>query len=423
MIRCNEIRWFKWSQSIDLSRTLFMQMKFKSITILIPLILIMFFLSGCAASGAGSASGWPGLSVDKDTAYFAYNKEVYAINISDGSQKWQFPAKDAKSKATFFNTPALTTDGQLLVGGYDTALYSLNSQSGQVLWTYPALNPQTGEPDFPSPPKTDRYVGSTLVGEHGIFAPNANNYLYAFDSKGNLLWSYQTGGPLWARPISDPDCSCIYISSMDHKLYSIDAQTGKANWSTNDLGGSLVGSPALSSDGVLFVGTFGSNVLAINAETGKILWQKNISSLQAPPSVGQGSTSFWVWGGPTIKGNRLYFGVQGGYFFTLDTTNGNVIGTPFKADGAITDSPLVTDDAIYFGTDARSLYSLDLDGNVRSGWPKNITSKIYTTPAISGDMILIVTTDAKQLLVAMDTNGTQKWVFPPPTAATPTGSK
>jgi outer membrane protein assembly factor BamB len=396
-------------------------MKFKSLTILITLLFVALFLSACAGGGAGTATGWPGLSADQDTAYLAYNREVFAINLADGTQKWQFPSK-ADNKITFYSAPTLTDDGQLLIGGYNNVLYSLNPQSGQIIWSFPALNTQTGQPDTSLPGAKDRYIGSTLARAQGIFAPNADNTLYAFDTKGNLLWQYQTEGPLWAKPTADPDCTCIYLTSMDHKLYSIDAETGKVNWTTGDLGGSIVGSPALSSNNILFIGTYGSQLIALDAETGHIIWQKNISELQGTPTVGQGTTANWVWGGPIIKGDRLYFGVQGGYFHILNAATGDLIGQPLKADGAITDSPLVTDDAVYFTTDAGSIYSLDLDGKGRAGWPIKLTNKLYTSPVSAGDLILIATTDSKQALVAFDTNGKQKWVFPPPPAPTPTST-
>jgi len=87
--------------------------------------------------------------------------------------------------------------------------------------------------------------------------------------------------------------------SMDHRIYAIDAQTGKAKWQTN-VGGSMVGSPAYSSAGVLYIGTFNSEMLAVNADNGQILWQK--------------PTDGWVWGGPVLKADKLYFGDLSGSF-------------------------------------------------------------------------------------------------------------
>ncbi len=72
-------------------------------------------------------------------------------------------------------------------------------------------------------------------------------------------------------PVTEETCKCIYIPSMDHHLYAIDAQSGNIKWTSDALGGSLVGTPALSPEGVLYVGTFGSQLVAIDSNNGKTL--------------------------------------------------------------------------------------------------------------------------------------------------------
>ena len=365
-------------------------MKFKSIYYLLILIATAFVVSGCAGGSGSVATGWPGLAADGDTAYMAYTQHVYAVNLANGVEKWRFPA-EADRAISFFAAPSLTADGLIIVGGYNNTLYSLDPASGIEKGSYLDA--------------TDRYVGSTLAADEGIFAPNADANLYALDNQGKFRWNFTTQGPLWSKPVADAGCTCIYLTSMDHRVYSVDAQTGRINWQTDDLGGSMVGSPALSPDGILYVGTFASEVIALNAENGEILWRI--------------PTSDWVWGAPVLKDDRLYFGVLDGNFYAVNARSGENLWGPFQADGTIPDSPLVTDEAIYFTTQVGSLYGFNLDGSpLLSPNPKILGGKLAASPVQAGDLILVAQTDANKIpvvLLALDKNGNPKWTFTPET--------
>jgi outer membrane protein assembly factor BamB len=373
-----------------------MKLTFKT---LVLLIFLSVTLSACAGGAAATAaSSWPGLTVAGDTAFLAYNQHVYAINIANGEEKWRFPS-EADPKISFYAPPALTDDGQLLVGGYDHVLYSLDPQTGTVIWPFKGAK--------------NRYIGEPLVGQNGIFAPNADRTLYALDFQGNSLWPYHTEGEQWAKPIADPACECIYLATMDHRIYAINALDGSEEWKTDDLGGSAVGTPAYGPEGTLFIGTFNSEMLAIDAKSGRILWQT--------------PTDGWVWGGPAYKDGVLYFGDLKGSFYALKASNGEVLWK-ITPDGPIAQPPLLMDDTIYFTTEAGSIYALDYNSGIR--WEQNLKAiytlddqgnkrflkgKLYTSPAIAGDKILVAPTGVNEHLIALDMNGSEKsiWVFIP----------
>ncbi len=354
-------------------------MKFKLIYLL-P-VLFAFVLSSCSGGGVGTASSWSGLSADAETAYLAINQHVYAINLSNGLEKWRFPT-EGKTQISYYAPPAITPDGQLLVGDYVKSLHSLNINNGQENWVFSEA--------------TDRYIGGPLVEGERIYAPNAGHQVFALDLRGNLIWTFKTGGPVWATPITDPNCDCIYVASMDHRLYAIEKITGNQKWVSEQFGGSIVGTPALSEDGILYVGTFASEILAVNAQDGSVVWRT--------------STDGWIWGGPQLIGDRLYFGDLKGNLYAVDARSGEIIWrTPLGSN--ITGSPLVTEDMIYIGTENGVLNALDLNGN--GVWNKPFNGKLYTSPVKAGDLILVAPIGTDELLFALDKNGNQKWSFIP----------
>jgi outer membrane protein assembly factor BamB len=86
------------------------------------------------------------LSVDSSTLYFGANKGgVYALNVSNGSLKWQFPVF-----GSIYSSPALDARGTLYTGTTIESVYAIDSASGQLvadyaagaaLWSAPSIRP------------------------------------------------------------------------------------------------------------------------------------------------------------------------------------------------------------------------------------------------------------------------------------------
>jgi outer membrane protein assembly factor BamB len=359
-------------------------MKSKRLVLSILILLTANFLTACVG-GAGIASSWPGISADEDTAYLAFNNHVYAIALDNGAEKWRFPS-ESNNRITLYADPVLSPDGQLIVGGYNNVLYSLNPDSGQMNWEF-------GEAG-------NKYLASPLAVEQGIFAPNADNNLYALELDGSRRWEFNTQGEIWARPVSDPDCECIYLTSMDHRVYALNPSNGELRWQSEELGGAIVGSPTLSEDGVLYVGTFGREIIALDTADGRVIWRS--------PTAG------WVWGGPTLDGDRLYVGDLDGNFYALNASDGQAIWnlTPDQLDGSIAGSPLIIDGTIYFSSESGSLFALDSSGNTL--WSQAIGGRLLGSPVPAGDLLLVAPNVADQLLVAVaQDSGAQRWTFTP----------
>lgn len=358
-------------------------MKSKYILITTLFLFLGSVLTACSG-GAFAATSWPGLTVESDTAYLAYNTQVYAFNASNGSELWHFPEK-ADNKITFYATPTITPDGQLIVGGFDNILYSLNPSSGQINWQFTDAK--------------NRFIGGPLATDQGIYAPNADKNLYALDLQGNLLWTYGTKDPNWAQPALGNQCNCIYLTSMDHYLYAINIKDGSLLWQSEDLDGAIVGTPAVSDKGVIYLGTFANEMLALNAQDGSQLWRTPVDG--------------WVWSGPALDNDKLYFGDLNGNLYALNASDGNKLWqlTPDQLDGPISGTPLVIDNNIYVTTQSGTIYALDTDGKIQ--WQQIVGGKLYGSPISAGDLIMVAPIETDNILVALTKSGAQQWAFNP----------
>jgi outer membrane protein assembly factor BamB len=186
---------------------------------------------------------------------------------------------------------------------------------------------------------------------------------------------------------------------MDHHIYEIDRETGEAIWKSEDLGGAIVGTPVLQNNS-LYVGSFGQEMLAIDAGTGKVTWRY--------PTAG------WVWSGPVLDGEALYFGDLAGGMYALKASTGEEIwkiAPPVDQKAAIPGQPLVKDGSVYFTSENGVLYTVDAaSGNSRK---QELGGKLYTGPQSAGNLKLIPSVGTDALLIALDENNNQVWAFQP----------
>ena len=92
-----------------------------------------FILTACG--GAFANTSWPGLTADADTVYVAFNQQVYALQASNGTENWRFPAETDNAQ-NFYAAPTLTEDGILVAGTYNNLLYGIDPSNGGQEWLF-----------------------------------------------------------------------------------------------------------------------------------------------------------------------------------------------------------------------------------------------------------------------------------------------
>ncbi|MBI2331199.1 MAG: PQQ-binding-like beta-propeller repeat protein [Chloroflexi bacterium] len=226
----------------------------KKINLVILLALGAILLSACSGGRASLVNTWPGLAADDVQAYLASGSHIYAVDVVTGKEVWRYPA-ETDSNIIFYANPILTSDGQLLAGseGNNHELVSIDPETGKDNWAAPFTGAE------------GKWVGSPLIFNGAIYAPNSDGFLYILDMNGEQVSDpIELGGALWSAPVTDG--SYIYVTALDHRLHIINPATGSAD-EPIDLGGAIPGSPAVGEGGV-YVGSFSSNIDLGNANIG-----------------------------------------------------------------------------------------------------------------------------------------------------------
>jgi outer membrane protein assembly factor BamB len=365
----------------------------KKIILFSLLVLTGLLLSAC--TGVATPS-WPGVTVSGDTVYLANNQNVYALTLETGALNWVFPIEPIKGE-TFFAPPAVSADGNVVAGSYNKNVYALQG-AGQQDWIFAEA--------------TNSYMGGALINGDLIYAPNADGHLYTLNSIGGKEWVFESEFGFWASPLLDGDR--LYLAGMDHFLYCLDSTSGRVIWKTEDLGGAMVSTPVLGADGVLYIGTLGSEMLAIDAQSGEVLDRFS-------------TAGGWVWASPLLYEGNLYFGDLKGNFYGLNAATLETLpGWNYQPEAAqkrqITGAAIAADGNLYVTSETGTLQILDpqngsriksipigeIDdkGNIKPG-------KLYAGPVAAGDLILVAPYGINLYLVALDPQGNIVWSFTP----------
>jgi outer membrane protein assembly factor BamB len=178
------------------------------------------------------------------------------------------------------------------------------------------------------------------------------NILANFDSK---FWKFETRSYIYSSPAIGSD-GTIYVGSDDGKLYAINPD-GSEKWFF-EANGAISSSPAIGNDGTIYVGSYRGNLYAINPD-GSEKWSfyNYYSSISSSPAIGSDGT--------------IYVGSDDGKLYAINP-NGSEKWF-FEANGAIYSSPAIgSDGTIYVGSNDGKLYAIegDSEGLADSPWPK-----------------------------------------------------
>ncbi len=228
---------------------------------------------------------------------------------------------------------------------------------------------------------------------------------------GDILWTYDTGGPVFASPTLGRD-GTIYIGSNASSCVALSPTSGdpveKWTYMANDW---IDATAAIGEDGTVYVGTYDSTLVALDPDTGEAKWEI---------TLGEGEGLFGVvQGSPAITSEGLIIVItSAGLTHAILPSGEEAWFFEFGADSR--SSPAIDlEDRIYFGADDGLLRCLNVSGELE--WSFAVdgageeTSRIYGSPSIDGDGNVYVGA-GNGFLYSVDAAGQLRWRFATPEA-------
>jgi outer membrane protein assembly factor BamB len=339
------------------------------------------------------------------------DRYVYCLDAYDGSLIWKFLTAEPRMKS-FGSSPAVSGN-TVVIGPDDGYIYGLDADTGEKLWSVnagPFSNFYIGSAQWETRSSPIIYQGRVYV------ASCHNNKMYCLNLNGNIIWTYDTGTPVFGSVAIEDDMIFFCESAGDYRAVSSSEgysgimhklnMAGEQQWNfsiqTDFRSGSFqsryqsMATPVVTGD-YLFVGVNNAYGVCHNATDGSRIWAEENPYVrgersqgsgvyvpepgysggtfycQAGPSMaamrGDNGTNVWsAWGGWQImaspafsnwgENGLLYCGSESYGLTCWNATNGAPLSW-YTTEGGLTGSPSLWDGKLYIGSHDNRVYCFE----------------------------------------------------------------
>lgn len=252
--------------------------------------------TGCAGQAQGGTVTDPQVGLSSWTTFNGApgNSELVQPNQSFRAS-WHFT-----TGSSVVSAPSVV-NGVVYVGSMDTCAYALDAKTGKLLWSFATDNQLMSQP---------------LVADGSVFLASGNkgfvsdirgtgqNGIYAINAAtGRQEWFFPTVGENMPTPTYYD--GVIYEASGGKMFYAIDAKTGKLLWDVPDGAIDSMSSPKIVGNIAVFGQCQPCQVSGINIQTHKVAW------ILPLPQAGTGLDD----NTPSVLGNTVYMQAPEGSVF------------------------------------------------------------------------------------------------------------
>lgn len=287
-----------------------------------------------------------------------------------------------------YNSPIIWGDHIFLTGANNTkrVVYAIQRRTGRILWEREVKN-IPGSPA--TPPKTTDDTGlaaptATTDGKR-VYAIFGTGDIVSFDFEGNQVWGRNLGVPrnhyghsssllLWDNKIL-----VQYDTQNGSRVMALDAQTGKTVWETKRTSDVSWASPILveiqGKQRLILLGN--PDLSAYDIDTGQLLWSVNCMSGEVGPS-------------PTSGSGMIFAANEHAKMVAVNATTGRQVWESRHYLPEVS-SPIYHDGLLYIATTFAVVAAFDA-ANGQLVWEFDAQDKFYSSPVIVDDKLYVFDT-------------------------------
>jgi outer membrane protein assembly factor BamB/tRNA A-37 threonylcarbamoyl transferase component Bud32 len=163
----------------------------------------------------------------------------------------------------------------------------------------------------------------------------------------------------------------LYIGSYDSNLYALNVADGAFLWKYPTEGG-IASTPYIHEDAIL-VGSEDGSLYAVSRQTERLLWACR--------------TNGCVRSSARVEMGHAFVGSDDGCLYAINVQSGRVVWQ-FQSAGPIRSSPLIVQEMIFVGSEDGYVYGLDMrTGSVK--WKHATHRRVTSSPALDGNLAII----------------------------------
>lgn len=286
---------------------------------------------------------------------------LLCLNRTDGKKRWAYRSIDSDDPDDFapgFKAAPLVTEKLVLLGDEDGFFHAVDRATGKKAWKFETEAEVAG--------------GASHVGDKVIFGSH-DSFLYCLKvDDGALVWKFQTEDRVNCAPAISGNHT--FISGCDEHLRVINIVSGEQE-ADIPLGSFLIASPALWDD-MLYVGTYSSEVVALNWKSREFLWRFRDPAKEFP-----------YHGSAAVTEQLVIVGGRDKQLHCLDRRTGDELWK-FPTRAGIDSSPAVVDRRVFFGSNDGNVYGLDIETG-KQVWKFAAGRDVTAGPAIGENCLVI----------------------------------
>lgn len=249
-------------------------------------------------------------------------------------------------------TPVLAGDLIVQANGMD-GIVAYNRESGQERWRLAIEN--GAEPS------------ATLIRDRLFIGASDGNFYSIEASTGKVQWTFGTKSENLAAPIIED--GIVYFLAGNSVFYALDAATGQQVWlhSRQDTTQFSIrgGSQASLHNGVLYVGFADGSLVALNAKTGASLWEVQLNRNKRFRDIDAT---------PVVDGNQIFVAGYDDKLFCLSADKGEIL---WRVDGGGYSAVTMVGDKLIYPTTTGEVLALKKDSGDKL-WSYKIKDGIAT---------------------------------------------
>ena len=218
---------------------------------LIPALSALLLLNGCSW-----IKSWGDDDVDAPAELVEFNPTLKVRKV------WSTGVGKGLDNAGRQLRPAYS-NGMLYAADYNGLLMSIGADNGRKQWEIKTKLPFTGGPG---------------ISENLLLIGTQDGEVFAFDaSTGTQLWSATVTSEVLAPPAAAD--GIVVVRCIDGRVFGLDADTGQREWIYDHNVPLLTlrgNAPPLLRAGVVFIGYDGGQVVALRLADGTLMWEQTL---------------------------------------------------------------------------------------------------------------------------------------------------
>jgi outer membrane protein assembly factor BamB len=273
--------------------------------------------------------------------------------------------------------PGMVAVGDVVYLAYGAGVSAIDVVQEELIWSYPEEASATLQ-FFAEPSVND---GRVVLGDYGasggFFSPGVVVTVYSLnESDGNLSTNWVQDTVIRDRVVAAPVQAegLVFVGTGDNLVLALDAETGDLVWQF-EAEHSIWSTPVYE-DGVLYVGSLDKHLYALDAETGDLVWEQALA----------GSIS----GAVVVGKDLIYVGSFDKQLHALDKATGDIRWEvpEEKSTDWIWASPVLTDETVVFSDKKGNVFAVEAESG-RSIWDAQIDGDVVGSPVVSNGIVFI----------------------------------